>query len=110
MRKAMQPALDKELEEVELSDSEDEYPLAFKFNKWFKRLVASQKRPRNMGDKENKHNKELLGIKTIHSKFALGERSALSLWQDDIMAGRNRANRRLDRETDMRVPGQRGLR
>ena len=67
MRKAMQPSLDKEMEEYELSDSEDEYPLAFKFNKWFKRLVASQKRPRNMGDKENKHNKELLGRSEEHT-------------------------------------------
>ena len=30
--------------------------------KWLGRLVASQKRPLNFGDKENRHNHSLLGI------------------------------------------------
>jgi hypothetical protein len=56
------------------------------FDKWFHRLVASQKRPMNMGDKENKHNRDLLEIQGKHSKFALGGRSVDQRGEDEIIA------------------------
>jgi len=45
------------------------------FQNWFRRLVGSQKRPINFGDKENKHNWSLLGIQERHAKLALTGRS-----------------------------------
>ena len=47
-------------------------------------LVASQKRPLNFGDKENKHNRTLLNIQSTDSKFKLDERTALILTEDII--------------------------
>ena len=48
--------------ETGLDPSLGELPFAHGIWKWFGRLVASQKRPINFGDKENKHNRTLLGI------------------------------------------------
>jgi hypothetical protein len=111
MRKAAKPLMDAEIAHDDDSLEIDYEGLSFthRFNYWIKRLVASQKRPLNLGDKENKHNKDLLGIKAIHSKFALAGRSALLRHQDDIIAARRRENRRLLNEMDMAVPGQRAF-
>jgi hypothetical protein len=106
MRKAAQPFMLKDANE----DDEDDSSFAHRFNYWFKRMVASQKRPLNMGDKENKHNRELLNIKTVHSKFSVAGRSALQRHQDEIAAAVRRADRQFDREWNMRVPGQRAFR
>ena len=54
--------------------------------KWLGRLVASQKRPLNFGDKENRHNRSLLGILGKHSKLALAGRSADQREEDELMA------------------------
>jgi hypothetical protein len=51
---------------------------------WKKRLVASQKRPFNFGDKENKHNRSLLNISSNDSKFELSTRAAEVLTEDRI--------------------------
>jgi hypothetical protein len=106
MRKAAQPFMLKEANEEDPDDSS----FTHKFNYWFKRMVASQKRPLNLGDKENKHNRELLGIKTVNSKFSVAGRTALQRHQDEIAAGLRRARRDLNREFGMRVPGQRVFR
>jgi len=53
--------------------------------KWFGQLVASQKRPFNFGDKENKHNKALLVILGRHSKLALAGRSVDQREEDELM-------------------------
>ena len=48
-----------------------EGPFAQSIWKWLGRLVASQKRPLNFGNKENRHNRSLLGIQGRHSMLAL---------------------------------------
>ena len=53
--------------------------------KWLGRLVASQKRPINFGDKENKHNRALLGIQGRHSKLALAGRSVDQREEDELL-------------------------
>src|SRR5258708_9297325 len=52
---------------------------------WLGRLVASSKRPINFGDKENKHNKALLGIQGRHAKITLAGRSVDQREEDDLM-------------------------
>ena len=52
-----------------------EGPFAQSIWKWLGRLVTSQKRLLNFGDKENRHNRSLLGIQGRHSKLALAGRS-----------------------------------
>jgi hypothetical protein len=64
---------------------EDQGEFALRFQKWFGRLVASTKRPINFGDKENKHNKSLLGILGKHGKIALAGRSVDQRKEDDLM-------------------------
>jgi len=59
-------------------------PFAQSIWKWFGRLVASQKRPLNLGDKENRHNRSLLGILGRHGKLALAGRSVDQREEDDI--------------------------
>jgi hypothetical protein len=105
MRKAAQPFMLAEANADE--DPDGELSFSHRFNYWFKRMVASQKRPFNMGDKENKHNRGLLGIQTVHSKFSVAGRSALQRHEDEIAAGIRRADRQFDREWNMRVPGNR---
>ena len=64
----------------------DEMPFADDFRMWFGRLVASQKRAINFGDKENKHNRTLLGIQERHSKIALAGRSVDQREEDELRA------------------------
>ncbi len=106
MRKAAQPFMLKEAKE----DDDDDLPFSHKFNYWFKRMVASQKRTINFGDKENKHNRELLGIQTVNSKFSVAGRTALQRREDEIAAGIRRGRLQNNREWEMRVPGQRAFR
>jgi len=61
------------------------YPFASSVQKWFGRLVASQKRPLNFGDKENKHNRALLCILGRHSKLALAGRSVDQREEDELL-------------------------
>jgi hypothetical protein len=65
-------------------DPSEEHTLAPKFRNWFGRLVGSQKRPFNFGDKENRHNRALLGIQGKHAKFALGGRSVDQREEDEL--------------------------
>jgi hypothetical protein len=65
-------------------DPLEEHSLAPKFRQWFGRLVGSQKRPFNFGDKENRHNRALLGIQGKHAKFALGGRSVDQREEDEL--------------------------
>ena len=58
---------------------------AQRFQNWFGRLVASSKRPINFADKENKHNRALLGIQGRHAKIALGGKSVDQREEDDLM-------------------------
>jgi len=60
-------------EGVEPVDYSGEF--ALRFQNWFGRLVGSQKRPINFSDKENRHNRSLLGIQERHAKLALAGRS-----------------------------------
>ena len=64
---------------------EGEYPFADSIFRWFGRLVASQKRPLNFGDKENKHNRALLNILGRHSKLALAGRSVDQQEEDELL-------------------------
>ena len=66
--------------------SDHDTPFASSIHKWFGRLVASQKRPLNLGDKENRHNRSLLGILGRHSKLALAGRSVEQREEDELMA------------------------
>jgi len=59
-------------------------PFADSIYKWFGRLVASQKRPLNFGDKENKHNCALLVILGRHSKIALAGWSVDQQEEDEL--------------------------
>jgi len=59
-------------EGVESLDHLSEFVL--RFQNWFGRLVGSQKRLINFGDKENRHNRSLLGIQERHAKLALAGR------------------------------------
>ena len=52
--------------------------------KWLGRLVASQKRLLNFGDKENRHNQSLLGIQGRHSKLALTGQSVDQQEEDEL--------------------------
>ena len=61
-----------------------DYTFADSIWKWFGRLVASQKRPLNFGDKENKHNRALLCILGRHSKLALAGRSVDQREEDEL--------------------------
>ena len=54
--------------------------------KWLGRLVASQKHPLNFGNKENRHNRSLLGIQGRHGKLALAGRSVDQCEEDELMA------------------------
>jgi len=65
-----------------LDPSSGEYPFAHRFSNWFGWLVASQKRPMNFSDKENRHNRDLLLIQKKHSKLALTDRSE-DQWEAD---------------------------
>jgi hypothetical protein len=103
MRKAAQPFIDEEQKE-----GDDHHPFTDRFQYWFRRLVASQKRPNNMGDKENKHNRELLGIKAEHSKLRLTEMSDLELAQENIEAVR-RQRSQFRRDTEMPFHMQMGI-
>jgi hypothetical protein len=103
MRKAAQPFIDEEQKE-----GDDHHPFTDRFQYWFRRLVASQKRPNNMGDKENKHNRELLGIKAEHSKLRLTEMSDLELAQENIEAVR-RQRSQFRRDTEMPLHMQMGI-
>ncbi len=60
-------------------------PFALSIWNWFGWLVASQKRPLNFGDKENKHNRALLCILGRHSKLALAGRSVDQREEDELM-------------------------
>jgi len=60
-------------------------PFAGSIWKWFGRFVASQKRPLNFGDKENKHNRALLNISGRHSKLALAGRSVDQREEDELL-------------------------
>ncbi len=60
-------------------------PFADSIWKWFGWLVASQKRPMNFGDKENRHNRALLCILGRHSKLALAGRSVDQREEDELM-------------------------
>ena len=89
MRRAAAPIIDAEWSVVSqvylragMDPSSGEYPFAHKFSNWFGRLVASQKRPMNFGDKENRHNRDLLLIQKKHSKLALTDRS-VDQWEAD---------------------------
>ena len=64
---------------------EGDYPFADSIWNWFGRLVASQKRPLNFGDKENKHNRSLLGVLGRHSKLALAGRSVDQREEDELL-------------------------
>jgi len=61
-------------------------PFALGIQNWFGRLVASQKRPLNFGDKENRHNRSLLGILGRHGKLALAGRSVDQREDDEVLA------------------------
>jgi hypothetical protein len=63
----------------------DELPFACSIWSWLGRLVASQKRLINFGDKENKHNRSLLGILGRHGKLALAGRSVDQREEDELM-------------------------
>ena len=63
------------LREIGVEDSPGQYPFANSIWNWFGRLVTSQKRLMNFGDKENRHNRSLLGILGRHAKLALAGRS-----------------------------------
>ena len=67
-------------------DQDYEGPFAQSIWKWLGRLVASQKRPLNFGDKENRHNRSLLGIQGRHGKLALAGRSVDQREEDELMA------------------------
>ena len=67
------------------STYEGGYPFADGIWNWFGRLVASQKRPLNFGDKENKHNRALLHILGRHSKLALAGRSVDQREEDELL-------------------------
>jgi len=58
---------------------------AHKLQNWQGRLVASQKRPINFGDKENRHNRSLLGIQGRHAKLALAGRSVDQRDEDELL-------------------------
>jgi len=62
-----------------------DYPFVDSIWKWFGWLVASQKRPLNFGDKENRHNHALLCILSRHSKLALAGRSVDQREEDELM-------------------------
>ena len=68
----------------EVTHMPDLLPFASDFSKWFGRLVASQKRPINFGNKENKHNRSLLGIQGKHAKIALTGRSIDQREEDEL--------------------------
>jgi hypothetical protein len=61
-------------------------PFAQRINRWMGRLVASQKCPINFGDKENRHNRSLLGILGKHAKFALAGKSVDQREEDELRA------------------------
>ena len=61
-------------------------PFAHSIWKWLGRLVASQKRLLNFGDKENRHNRSLLGIQGRHGKLALAGQSVDQREEDELMA------------------------
>jgi len=72
--------------ETGMLDSQNvDLPFADSIWKWFGRFVASQKRPMNFGDKENKHNRSLLRISGRHSKLALGGRSVDQREEDELL-------------------------
>ena len=62
-----------------------ELPFAQEIWKWFGRIVASQKRVINFSDKENRHNRSLLGILSRHGKLALAGRSVDQREEDELM-------------------------
>ena len=76
---------DEHCRETGLDPSLGELPFAHGIWKWFGRLVASQKRPINFGDKENKHNRALLGILSRHGKLALAGRSVDQREEDELL-------------------------
>ena len=61
-------------------------PFAQSIWKWLGRLVASQKRLLNFGNKENRHNRSLLGILGWHGKLALAGRSVDQQEEDELRA------------------------
>ena len=71
--------------ETGIDPSLGELPFADGIWKWLGRLVASQKRPINFGDKENKHNRSLLGILGRHGKLALAGRSVDQREEDELL-------------------------
>jgi len=73
-----------------LENSGVDLPFANGVWKWFGRLVASSKRPMNFGDKENKHNRSLLGILGRHSKLALAGRSVDQREEDELLTNLQR--------------------
>jgi hypothetical protein len=92
MHRASAPFIEEERSQVAqvylragLDPHDGDYPFAHKLSKWFGRLVASQKRPINFGDKENRHNRALLGILDKHSKLALAGRSIDQREEDELM-------------------------
>jgi len=89
MHRAATPIIDAEWSTVSqvylqagMDPSSGEYPFAHRFSNWFGWLVASQKCPMNFGDKENRHNHDLLLIQKKHSKLALTDRSQ-DQWEAD---------------------------
>jgi hypothetical protein len=92
MRSAAAPIVEDERASVaqlylrnELDPSTGDYPFADRLERWFGRLVASQKRPINFGDKENRHNRSLLGFLDRHSKLALAGRSVDQREEDELV-------------------------
>ena len=71
--------------ETSIDPSLGELPFVDGIWKWFGRLVASQKRLINFGDKENKHNRSLLGILGWHGKLALAGRSVDQREEDELL-------------------------
>src|SRR5258706_3967672 len=54
--------------------------------KWFGQLVASQKCPLNFSNKENRHNRSLLGILGRHGKLALAGRTVDLREDNEVLA------------------------
>jgi len=73
----------RETGDIELSNID--LPFADSIQNWFGRFVASQKRPMNFGDKENKHNRSILHILGRHSKLALAGRSVDQREEDELL-------------------------
>jgi hypothetical protein len=92
MRRASAPFIEEERATVSqvylragLGADDGDYPFADKLDKWFGKLVASQKRPMNFGDKENRHNRSMLGYQERHTKLALAGRSVDQREEDELM-------------------------